>query len=46
MNYARRRKKAASTHPGESGSKGGGDGRPAGFLQGLGIGDFRMARGG
>ena len=35
MNYARRRKKASSTHPGESGSKGGGDGAPCGIPPGL-----------
>lgn len=28
MDYARRRKKAVSTHPGESESKGGGEGAP------------------
>ena len=31
----RRRKKASSTHPGESGSKGGGDGAPCGIPSGL-----------
>ena len=45
---ARRRKKAVSTHPGEWGNRNQREGeraRPAGFLQGIGIADFGMAKG-